>query len=350
MQLNSIKKIQLFTHNDLDGMGCAIMVKSFFKGADIDIEICGYDDLNEKINTFLNSGAYNSYDAVYIMDLSVTEEAIVKKLEDINKLNILKDLKIIDHHLSSDYIKNYSIGIINTCDKNKESATLLAYKYLSEKFKDISNISILKNFAENVSDYDTFTWIDNDNEFAEMLNVDLFNKVPNKEDNEFFNYIEYMTKRIENGDSLIDNKDYPAIEKFIEERTVFISRKNKLITTIKTDGFNIGVVYVKDDQTKHNSIMGNVLCKSNPYLDFIAIISLPKGKMSFRANKDGINLDTYAKKFNGGGHRKAAGGLVHNMHEILSSPKFTHILDAVNSDLDKIAIQDFKDLTKVIFL
>ena len=39
-------KIKLFTHTDLDGVGCAILAKLAFEN--VDIEYCNYDDINQK--------------------------------------------------------------------------------------------------------------------------------------------------------------------------------------------------------------------------------------------------------------------------------------------------------------
>ena len=40
--------IKLFTHTDLDGIGCAILAKLAF-GEEVDIEYCDYDNINEKV-------------------------------------------------------------------------------------------------------------------------------------------------------------------------------------------------------------------------------------------------------------------------------------------------------------
>ena len=39
--------IKLFTHTDLDGVGCAILAKLAF-GEEVDISYCNYDDINER--------------------------------------------------------------------------------------------------------------------------------------------------------------------------------------------------------------------------------------------------------------------------------------------------------------
>ena len=64
-----------------------------------------------------------------------------------------------------------------------------------------------------------------------------------------------------------------------------------------------GVVFA--DQ--YTSELGNTLCKLNPDLDFVAIINIGIGVVSFRTIKDDIDLGKdIAQKFGGGGHPKSA--------------------------------------------
>ena len=57
--------IKLFTHTDLDGIGCAILAMLAY---DAEIEYCNYDDINEKVEEFLNIAKLESGDMVYITD------------------------------------------------------------------------------------------------------------------------------------------------------------------------------------------------------------------------------------------------------------------------------------------
>ena len=47
--------IKLFTHTDLDGVGCAILAKLTFGAEAVDIEYCNYDDINTKVEEYFNS-------------------------------------------------------------------------------------------------------------------------------------------------------------------------------------------------------------------------------------------------------------------------------------------------------
>ena len=52
--------VKLFTHTDLDGIGCAILAKLAF-GDNVNIEYCNYDNINESVKKFIN-GEINNID------------------------------------------------------------------------------------------------------------------------------------------------------------------------------------------------------------------------------------------------------------------------------------------------
>ena len=45
--------IKLFTHTDLDGVSCEILGRIAF-GEDIDVVRCGYGNINDKVEEFIN--------------------------------------------------------------------------------------------------------------------------------------------------------------------------------------------------------------------------------------------------------------------------------------------------------
>ena len=67
-------KIKLFSHCDLDGIGCAVLAYLAFGRDNVDVEFCNYDDVDGKIREFYLCGNPEDYDAIYITDISVDEE------------------------------------------------------------------------------------------------------------------------------------------------------------------------------------------------------------------------------------------------------------------------------------
>lgn len=46
-------KIKLFTHTDLDGVGCAVLAYLAFGYENVDVEFCSYDNVNQKVSNLL---------------------------------------------------------------------------------------------------------------------------------------------------------------------------------------------------------------------------------------------------------------------------------------------------------
>ena len=44
-----MSKIKLFTHTDLDGIGCAILAYLAFGRENVDVEYCDYSNVNDKV-------------------------------------------------------------------------------------------------------------------------------------------------------------------------------------------------------------------------------------------------------------------------------------------------------------
>lgn len=44
-----MNRIKMFTHTDLDGVGCAILAYLTFGRENVDVEYCDYKDVDEKI-------------------------------------------------------------------------------------------------------------------------------------------------------------------------------------------------------------------------------------------------------------------------------------------------------------
>lgn len=48
-------RIKLFTHTDLDGVGCAVLAYLAFGYENVDVEFCSYDNVNQKVLKFIMS-------------------------------------------------------------------------------------------------------------------------------------------------------------------------------------------------------------------------------------------------------------------------------------------------------
>ena len=78
-------KIKLFTHTDLDGIGCAILAYLAFRRKNVEVEYCDYSNVNDKVRDFFYNGNWDEYEQVFFTDISISNElalAIDKKCDE----------------------------------------------------------------------------------------------------------------------------------------------------------------------------------------------------------------------------------------------------------------------------
>lgn len=99
--------------------------------------------------------------------------------------------------------------------------------------------------------------------------------------------------------------DTVLLEQKQKDIDIYISHKNKQLVTMEDNfGYKCGVVFAE----RYFSELGNKLSELHPELDYIAMIDMGFGGVSYRTTRDGIDLGgEIAHSFGGGGHRKAAG-------------------------------------------
>lgn len=151
-------KVKLFTHDDLDGLGCAIVAK--YKFEDLDVEYCNYDEVDDKVRKFITEESHK-YDRVFITDISVNED-IAKDIEEY----IPHITNLIDHHATSEWLNKYKWANVNPLheDSTKSSGTTMLWDYLNQPKE-------LYDFVEKVRRYDTWEWSTKFNDLhAKQLN------------------------------------------------------------------------------------------------------------------------------------------------------------------------------------
>mgnify|MGYP000952635107 CR=1 FL=1 len=154
--------VKIFTHNDLDGIGCGILGLLAFD--EVDIEYCNYNDINEKIEQFIKNNEYMGYNHIYITDISISEK-LANKIDKTEPSSFKKGFTLaecftlIDHHPTAMHLREYWWATIKIEDeKGKCSGTSLFYKYLlSDGCIELEKDNISK-FVEMVRQYDTWEW------------------------------------------------------------------------------------------------------------------------------------------------------------------------------------------------
>jgi oligoribonuclease NrnB/cAMP/cGMP phosphodiesterase (DHH superfamily) len=282
--------IKLFTHTDLDGVGCAVLARFAF-GNDVDIEYCNYDEINEKVEEYFNSGL--GYDC-HITDISINEDLAYKISENKNTYCLL------DHHPTALNLNkfNWCTVKVENEDGIKTSGTELYYNYLINK-GFLNEYDVLDRFSELVRNYDTWRWstLGDNGIICKQVNDLLYLYGRDK-------FIDWCLSEL-HFDTFPKLYDSDKLVLEIEQNNIdnYIKKKNEQMLIMPICDRTCGVVFAE----RYFSELGNKLCQMHPEIDFVAMIDM-SGTVSYRTVKDDIDLGKdVAKLFGGGGHAEAAG-------------------------------------------
>lgn len=299
------KVINLFTHTDLDGVGCSILTHLYYRFRSvISVKYCSYSDIDKQLTDFMNliilaeennSLPSNIDRTILVTDISMSPE-VAKQLDDFcSKRNF--DLKLFDHHQVPEEIANYSWTNIDT--SSDVCGTSLLFDYITAQ----SSQPIPEAFSLFVNDvrlYDTWAFdkeketnSDNLNTLLKLVGIDQFELMIT---NHFIldPHIPYFVCDLENL--------YPAVVGENNQRKEYMAYRNQRVIKINYKGYKVGIVFAE----QHISRTGDYILKRNPDLDICAIVNYPKA-VSLRTLRKDINLGIdIAKPLGGGGHRQAA--------------------------------------------
>lgn len=285
--------IKLFTHTDLDGVGCAILAKLAF-GEEVDISYCNYDDIDVMVKEFITKE--NNIDMCHITDIRIVDELANEIDEKFDNFYVL------DHHPTALYLNKYSwctVTIENEETHIKTSGTEMYYHWLIDNGY-LYESDVLSRFAELVRNYDTWRWseLGEDGVICKQVNdlMYLYGR------DRFITWCiseihDDVFPRLYSADELLLNTKQKEIDEYVEE-------KNEQLFTSPMCGRVCGFVFAE----KYVSELGNRLCKMHPEIDYVAMIDMGSKTVSYRTVKDDIDLGKdVAQLFGGGGHPKAAG-------------------------------------------
>jgi uncharacterized protein len=302
-------KAKLFTHTDLDGVGCAIVFRSLFpdsEGHIIDVSYYNYDKIDSKVQNFVNSKASKDYDYIFITDISVNEETAVI-LEDVHNSLQGPFVQLLDHHDTAKSLNEYDWAYVDSqlwgVPGHKSSGTSLVIDFFERQRpgfqREISHG--LAHFAETVRKYDTWEWTTHYNEILPKELNDYLYMVGREE------FAQLMLATIPSNEKdkevYFDVKARALLDQKQKEIKAYIEKKDKQIDIRETKHGLMGLVFAE----QHVSELGNELCKKHEDLAFVTIVDVGERKVSFRTIRDDIHLGEMAKELGGGGHPKAAG-------------------------------------------
>lgn len=289
-------KVLLFTHkNDIDGMGNAILAKLAFDS--VDYVLCETFDLKKKVEEYLKNKKIYEYEKIFITDLCLGEENL-KQIDEDEKLK--GKFQIIDHHKTYEDEKYTRFSFVQVKLKNDHGlccATSLFYEYLLNNNYLVRNDAI-DEFVELTRQHDTWEWKNiYNNEKSRELAI-LFDAIG------INGYIKFIYEKLlkeqtfeynEIERMLINNKKI-EISEAVEEYLDKIYYKNIL-------DLKAGIIFINYE---YRNELAEYLRENKYDIDFVMIISLDRGVVSYRSTKDGVSVRKVAEYFGGKGHDKAA--------------------------------------------
>lgn len=333
-------KVVLFTHDDTDGAGCAIVfIIMMMTQTNIAFKVihCSNNNVNDKIQEAWDNGTIDETTNICFGDICPSPEMAIKL-----QTNCRETIRVWDHHKTSSYISDCIDGakIVTEIEPGKpECGTSLMYRFFSKVpawNPESYNVTLLEELVENTRSYDTYEWKKTDNLLAQRLNA--LCKILGVE-----RFVKRYVERIlctgidqvadfmkTNGiySNLIEDKDNEYIDAYLEnEQRVVDSVGLDDVRLVKIKGFNAAVRF--SGGASINEVANQFLTK-HPNIDLFIDLGISGGYYAFRCIRDDIDLGAiFAKPLGGGGHAKAAGCPI---PKELQEEIFTLLLDRLGSN------------------
>lgn len=347
-------KLFHISHTDLDGYGCQLITKEYFKegffyNANYGIEV------KLSIKKVLEQILEYKEDEILILisDLNLTFPESKDLDRDVN--NLIKDgykikLQLLDHHISgqksSETFPWYYLDA-------KRCATKIVYDYMFEEYEGFDcNTSVwLKPLVDTINAVDI--WLEHEVknfEFGKVL-MSMITKV-REINNILFADLnrDFRCRLLKEAAKYLDVVDgYIKLDNdvhFIKKDFLKLNDKDDTLDNLSATYLVKTLADVKDDLTVtykgHKglltyclgsiSIPANAFLRANPEYDFFIDIN-KKGNASFRADGKVDVALLAAKLANGGGHVNASGGKFDDFKEVID---YCEVRIYIQNKLDKI--------------
>lgn len=290
---------KLYTHNDLDGVGCAILAKLAW-GDGVEIRYCSSPD--EVTNRLIKDDNVHR-DLVYVTDCSFNYE----KLRNSNH-KVIGKIRLFDHHATalplaekSEYFKVQT----HREDGKQTCGTEIFYQFLKERKGFTLNCDY---FAEQVRLYDTWDWTLGTSDIPKYLSMLLFT---DSLDKFCANFVSKLLKGNMNDLNVFTNSERAILEYEERRQQKELEKNLKNTYIVETNKYTYGIVFGNVNM----SILGNAICEEYD-VDIAMNINPANSAVGVRTTRNNLDLGKIMKDiYGGGGHPKAAGAPVNNLAE-----------------------------------
>lgn len=319
------KKIKLYTHTDMDGYSCSIILKLYLETQyDIDVEYLNYSDLDNKHLSFKKD--IDKYEHIFITDLNFKSIDMIENLFNLKDTDNNGKIHYIDHHKSDlNLQKIFTFAGINFYNGVDCATKLLRLYLLRNKYRvfELNNYNSNKNqviieFVDSVDAYDTWKW---KNSYCHNRIVRLAEQL-----SMLFNYWsgesfeEIMLTNLK-ASTILTSENLAEVKTLtnLKDKYIFKKVSEALIYTNLEEGVGSCFAYVEAEQYGNDisDVILNIFNYSKKLPKECAMSYLPKvdyvvirqgNFLSFRSKNECAN--DIAKLFGGGGHSNASGAPV----------------------------------------
>lgn len=159
--MNKENELIVFTHNDLDALGCMLNIEYKFPNVEKKYFHTNYSNIKERVQEIEEYMTLNGNKHIFIVDVSFSDNK-----ESLTKLyNLDKDLVLCDHHLYPDGFWDAFPEMKVQWDKTK-SATLICNEYFGNKGKNLK----LDNLSRVIDVYDIWQTEEPEFDLSQDLN------------------------------------------------------------------------------------------------------------------------------------------------------------------------------------
>lgn len=305
-----MNKIGLITHiADPDGAFPIILAKLVFD--DIDVFSVEVSDVDKTLEGLIEK--QEDYKHIYIVDVNMSTEMAGNIDKDVQ---LREKILVFDHHVSNLSLNQYSfISVVDERNGHKECGTSLFYEYLKETYsKEVLYKESLCTMIEFVRENDTFDFVDSNKEKAIAFRslYDIYGRE---------RYIEHYYQYILANDTFFFTETEELLITLNQEKTAhYVEEKLEHVIFATIEKMRVGIVFAEQNR----SVLGHAMAEK---LDIdIAIVINVDRSISYRADKEDVDVTTLASLYGGGGHKHAGGSpLPKDLQEKIVSYLFQNV-------------------------
>lgn len=305
--------IILITHNDLDGVFPGALVGLAYPSSEFNTMIyyCGYDNINQKTKEVIDMlPTLEGTTIVYIVDISVNKE-MAELIDKTNKQKVVGN-NIVSFYMFDHHGNEYTLSLneycwatvtVNMNDFQKTSGTRMFFDVLKasgdlENYLTETRLKKLEQYVELVRKYDTWEWVAVGDETPNKFNT-LFRLYPRRLFVDSFSKPERYDSTVlfEPTEELIISLDEEKKKSYIK------SKMNEVFMTSvasKCAGVVMAEQYIND--------VAHAVTEQFPQCDLSIVVT--SKTLSFRTDRDDLDVSIIAQRFGGNGHPKAAGAQI----------------------------------------